>query len=235
MFKDKISNMEKIDIGDHVYVYQYRKRKKIEFFQDLDFIKVTEIVPKNKPSDPIMVGGIKTICNKGILNDENVVGFVDYIRHGDIIQTSEGDKFINYFIKNNEMILCLRKIKEEYEYCRLKAIFQLDKKIEIKISPYDLICFNEENLLNLIKFTKITHTRLHNGYISYFLNGEEIHINDFEIYINNKKYNGYDGVEQIFKWACENKNEINEANFNFQKIFSMKLTNFELVPVNLKK
>ena len=102
MFKDKISNMERIDIGDYVYVYQYRKRKEIEFFQDLDFIKVTEIVPKNKPSDSIMVGGIKTICNKGILNDENVVGFVDYIRHGDIIQTSEGDKFINYFSSKKE-------------------------------------------------------------------------------------------------------------------------------------
>lgn len=233
MFKDALLNSTKVFKGDIAYIYQYQKRKEIEFFSDLNKIEVSEVIPKGKMSDTVMLEGFCDICKKGKIEKEKILGILEYLREGDTIKTSEGDKFINFFIKDNKPILCLRKPKEEYEYCKLFAIFQLDKKIEIKISPYDLICLNQENLCNLIKLTKIQYPRLNNGYVSYFLNEEEKNECLFDIYINNKKYENADGIKEIFNWACNNKNSINDVNYNFQKVFSLKLTNFEMIKINL--
>ena len=230
MFKDKILNDTKIFQGDIVYIYQYQKRKEIEFFEDLNMVNVLDVVPRTKSCEPIMVSGFEKKCINGIIDENKILGIVQYVRDKDIIKTSEGNKIINYFVKDKKPILCLRKLKDEYDYCKLKAIFQLDKNLEIKVEPYDLICLNQDNLCDLIKLTKISHPRLHNGYISFLLNGEEVYINNFEIYINNKKYNNSDSIKEIFKWACENKNNINNATFDFQKIFSLKLTNYEMIP-----
>lgn len=233
MFKDSLSNNTQVFKGDIAYVYQYQKRKEIEFFSDLDKIQVSEIIPKAKVTDTVMLEGFSINNKKGNIEKDKILGILTYLREGDIIKTSEGDKIINFFIKENNPIPCLRKIKEEYEYCKLFAIFQLDKKIEIKICPYDLICLNQDNLCELIKLTKIQYPRLYNGYISYLLNGKEKNINIFDIYINNKKYENKEAIKEIFDWACNNKNSINDATYNFQKIFSLKLTNFEMLNVKL--
>ena len=42
-----------------------------------------------------------------------------------------------------------------------------------------------------------------------------------------------EAIKEIFDWACNNKNSINDATYNFQKIFSLKLTNFEMLNVKL--
>lgn len=234
MFKDSISKDTKIFLGDVVYLYQYQKRKSVKTFNDLDKVTVTEVVPRYKQSDDIMVGGVKFSIDKGVEKDERIVGIVEYKRNGDLIETSEGNKFINYFIKDKKPVLCLKKIKSEYEYYDLYAVFQLDKGIEIKIKPYDLICYNQGNLIDLIKSTKIDHARFCNGYICFYLNGEELTFNEFDIFINNKKFNPDNRVKQLFDWACNNKNNINDAIYNFQKIFSMKLIGYESVEKKIK-
>ena len=109
MFKDSISKDTKIFLGDVVYLYQYQKRKSIKTFNDLDKVTVTEVVPRYKQSDDIMVGGVKFSIDKGVEKDERIVGIVEYKRNGDLIETSEGNKFINYFIKDKKPVLCLKK------------------------------------------------------------------------------------------------------------------------------
>lgn len=227
MFKDQLSTQTKVLPGDYAYVYQYQKRKEIKYFSDLDLILISGIAP-GKPGDPIIVSGVKSTHCGTFENNENITGILEYLKDGNKVKTNEGYKIINFFKNNKKPELCLRKIKDEYKntYCQLFAVFQLAKGIEIHSKPYEIICLDENNLCELVTLTKITSPRLNNGFISYEVNGVNIFDSDFEVWINGINYTGQDRAQKIFEWSCKNKNDINDATFNFNKIFSMKLISY---------
>ncbi len=233
MFKDQLSNQAKIFPGDMAYIYPYNKRRDIEYFSDLNYVRVADLAPKSKPTDDIMVTGFETHISKTNREDEKVFGVLEYVREGNIVKTAEGNKIINFFERDGAPERCLRKIKKEHDYCQLYCIFKLSKEIELRVNPYDLICLNQDNLCKLIELTTLKTPRLNNGYISFILNDKEVNVIDFEVWVNGIRYEGYDYANVVFKWACKNKNSLIETGFDFNKTFSLKHINYEMRKISL--
>lgn len=225
MIKDKLGREKQIFRGDTVYVYQYKDRNKISSINDLEKI-VVEDISESGGGDFIASGTKSYLDSNGRIQEEKTSGIVCYVMSGNMVVTSEGEKIINYYVDDNKIKLCLRKPKEEYEYMVLNVLFQIDKKIELTVKPYDIICVNENNLKSLISLIKISHPRLHNGFVSFFLNDNEVVTRNVEVYINKTHYIGNNGLGNVFDWAVENKNPLTDSPYKFQKIYSLKHTGY---------
>lgn len=221
MFNDKINKNTKILAGDIVYIYEYKNRNNIEYFEDLTKVTIIDIIPITSSQNEIMVTGFTD-------NNEKITGFVVYKKENDFILTNEGLKYISFFKKNNKNYKCLKKIKENKKFIKISFIFSLKNLAEISISLFDDMLFVSEDEIDLfLENIKIKKAELTTNRINLELNNEVISTNKYKIYLNNEIYESDYSKQKLFEMACSNNSSKNKAIYDFNKSFSLKLTSYE--------
>ena len=235
MFKDELNKNAIIQLGDTVYIYQYTNRNKTKEFKDLEKIIVTNVIPRTKNSDDLMVTGIKEyIDNSGDIKQDKITGFVVYKKNGNFIETSEGIKYISFYIKNGVINPCLKKIKEIKTFYRIYQIFKLKDVAEFSVDiSQDLLFINQEEIdlfMNNIHFNK---NEWDLSGIKTEINKTKVLFKNYVIYINDKMYEDDNSKKELFSYMCKNSNSKNKVQYDFNKKFSLKSFEYEIEEINI--
>jgi len=235
MLQNMLGVNTKIDIGDYVFVYKYSDRKNIDGLDDLYKIKVEEISPPGAHDKNIIVSGVfETVNDDDQIIYERITGVVAYKGVGRLIETSAGIMYGNYYLEKKRPVQCLRRLKNEYEFFDLVADFAVTEKINIRvILNEDIIFPSIENAEQYIENIKITHAELHSGYLKFEVNGIINVFSNFEIVFNNKIYTSNEKLRELFEHCCSVRNSKNETRYNFNKVFSLKHTGYELDQIQM--
>lgn len=232
--QDRINKNEKITCGDIVYIYQYKNRNNITKFEDLEKISVIDVVPRSQNED-IMVTGEKLIINEeGQIIKDKITGFVVYKEENIFIKTSEGYKYISYYIKNNKTQLCLKKIKGISTFYKIGLIFKLRDIAELRIDLVPDMLFSDEQdidrFTNTLTFNK---SELNSQGINLEINQEKKYYFDYDIYMNGNTYSDSTAKEKLLKFLSQNTNSKNNAKYGFNKNFSIRPIDYEFeeIPV----
>ena len=239
MLEDKIKSSVKIERRDEVFIYPYKMRKNINDFEDLKLVTVDNVdYSDNKKSDIIVTGYYKKVGDDGRLTSCIETGIVAYKCCDDLVLTSEGLKYVNYYINKKDAIFCLKRIKDLSVLYRLVVVFNISKDVFIKVRPYKKLFFNSlENAEDFLPFIDIRHPVFNRTYVAFELNGTLNVFSDFSVCINGKEYFDDNYKEELFIYCCRNKNSLNNTPYDFQKKFSLRFSSFELdaIKINSKE
>ncbi len=217
--KDCLPNTEPIFPGDIVYVYEYRNRDITTCIDDMNRITVVEAPVVYRAKDNYVLYGVDE-------EDKTHTGILAYKVENNLIKTSEGMKYINYFVEDNRPRKCLRKFKEG-QYLQLYLIFKVHKVAEIIVPLYPDILFNsEENLQKFTLLTSIKKPEISMHGISFELNDEVVEMKDYIICLNEQEYDSDEAKRNLFQYLCENKKDKENKTFSYNKKFSMKFSGF---------
>lgn len=235
MFKDELSKNTVIQLDDIVYIYQYTNRNKIKEFKDLEKVKVTNVIPRSKQSDDLMITGIKeTIDESGEIKHDKITGFVVYRKNGNLVETSEGLKYINFYLKNGNINPCLKKIKDNKIFYKIYQIFKLRDVAEFSVDISQDILFTNQDEIDL--FMNNIHFNKNEWDLSGIrteLNKNKIVFTDYVIYIDDKMYIDENSKKELFSYMCKNSNSKNKVKYDFNKKFSLKVFEYEIEKINL--
>lgn len=214
--------------GDRVFVYQYKDRKDIHDFSDLTEIEVTAAVDNVK--NIIATGNI--ILNGNYVYDENgnketISGIVAYKKEGNILEKGKRKFYISYDIKKKGFNTILKEYNGE-DLLELHACLRLDEHVEIKLLATNICFISQEEAEEFIDFLYIKHPKLYNRKISIEINGKTYLYEDYSVYVNGK-YIDKNPKERLIQYACKYKNPIKEETYDFNKVFSMRLSGYDLV------
>lgn len=233
MFKDSISASVKLEDGDVVYFYEYKDRKNINEFNDLQKAVITKVIPgQANDGNPMVEVNVPFIENNRVKYN-TVVGFVVYKKQEDFVMTSEGLKYVSYYIKNNIVKLCLKKVKDTNAlYSKLFVVMNIGKLFNIKFNAFeDIIFFNDKEIEQLSTFISIKKGELYDGYIKCELSGDTKEIFNYEFWKGDCCYYTDSDKHDLFVYACTHFSSKNKTSFgqNYEKIFSLKHTGFEII------
>lgn len=212
--------------GDRVFVIEYKNRG-TESFGLLTEIEV-DIVEDNRTNK---IASGRTIKNGSFITNnlgahERTSGIVVYKREHFLLKKDREEFYIgcNFSGKNYE------KITKEYSGQSLFQIYvvtKLDEHVQVKFPLTDMFFESIEEVQAFIDKLNITHTQLFDDSIVFFMNKEKITINEYEVYVNGK-YINEDAKERLFRYACKNKTSIGNEVYDFNKVFSLKIVNYEV-------
>lgn len=218
-----------IDIfkGDIVFVYEYKNRNNIKCFKDLIEIEVTDISPIK---EDIVVSGYTRKNGRIVINNNGVPektnGIVVYKKEGDILIKKNKKYFLSYKTSKNGYDL---DIKEYHggNLFQLYACMKVDNKSYVKVRLNEMCFDSVDKIEAFCSLIKLNHFELYQEYIKGKVNDEDLIYYDFEVYYDGN-YISTDSKKRLFDYACKNKNSINETAYDFNKIFSLKQTCFEI-------
>lgn len=235
MLEDKIKSSTKIEKGDSVYIYPYKIRNSIESFEELSLITVEEIDRASHNGKDIIVSGFfEDVDEDGRIYQNKETGIVAYKCQGDLVITSDGLKYVSYYANKNRYSLCLKKIKDLRIFYRLVLTFSVAKDIVIKIRPYEKLLFSSvEDAERFLPFISINHCKLNSSCVSFELNDILNVFSDYSICFNNIEYKDAERRRELFEYCCKNRNSTNKTSYDFQKIFSLRFSDFELDAIKI--
>lgn len=231
MFKDALSTETVIQPEDTVYIYEYRQRKDIKGFSDLTKVTVDTVVTASKKDKNIIVRGhFENVDDDGRIFNDVMTGIVAYKANGPFVETKEGLKYISYYISSQGFPeVCLRKVKDHKDFYTLHATFGLTKELRVRAAAADGLLFNSvADAEDYIQYIDISNAELSNEYIRFDTNGVLNVFTNFDIIIGDHRFSSRDKLKEIFSFVCKQKNSKNNAQFDFNKVFSLRHLSFEL-------
>lgn len=213
---------------DIVYIYEYKNRNKIKCFSDLIPVKVIDVVD-NKEN--IIVSGINLDENYNELQSENNIllktsGIVVFKKEKNFLLKDNKKFFIYYRREKKRFLLDIK----EYQKTNLYSIYiclKLDENVIIKMRLNSISFDDISDIENFIELVSISRIELHDEYIQLFLNDKKMIYQNFEVYYK-EQYIENDKKRRLFNYACKNKKPINDAKYDFNKIFSLKNIGYEI-------
>ena len=215
--------------GDIAYIYEYKNRNEIQSFDDLIKIKVDKAT---KNIGNILAEGTRNIYESNKIIESKEFGTVAYIQEGNYIQTSEGLKYISYYIENNKAKHCLKKLKDNTQLYKLGITFSIGKDIKIKTQiPFDVLFLSANDAADYIQHTKITHPKLNSECITFYIYGIQYFTIDYIIEVDGKETDSDAYKKKLFNFLCQNKKDLNNKQYNYSKEFSMKHSFYYLISI----
>lgn len=214
--------------NDIVYAYEYKNRNNIHQFDDLIKIKVDTVDNNGKT---IIVSGETMIDENIVLNSNGVndrsSAIVLYKKEDDLLLKRNKKYYISY-IKNKKSFV--RDVKEYDKNIKLMCLYvclTINERAMAKLRITD-ICFSSVDEINeFVDMLKISHVELYDDKITMILNGDKKTFYNYEVYYDGKHITS-NGKQRLFNYATKVKNPINETSYDYNKIFSMKVADFEV-------
>jgi hypothetical protein len=215
-----------ISKGDIVYIYEYKNRNDAKDFDSLIEVEVDTVAPNtNIVSGFTLKNGNYIINQNGAKDKTN--GIVLYKKDGEFLLKKNKRFFLTYEKVKNKYKSKIAEYEDTDLFC-IYVCFSLDDTTCVKFRMDEMNFSDMDSLSKFCESIKISHCELYDDKIKVMISGEEKTYFSYEVY-HNDSYIRENAKERIFKYACKKKNPINKTEYDYMKIFSLKLDGFEAV------